>query len=324
MLRPKRIGPAPAVSQPVTQNELEGTADEFVKWTTAVGMSPETARIRRAALTRFVAWCADAGIDDIHGISHRLLEGYQLHLSGVRRRDGQLIAPGTRAAHFNPVVAFGRWIARQGMVEQDPGRRLVLPRAPVRLPSRVPTVREVSRIMAQPDTYSLSGIRDRAILETLYSTALRRMELVRLRLADCDSEAGTVLVRGGKVSRDRRVPLGARATDWIERYLREVRQELLGPRSGDFLFLTDYGEPLEKNRLGDLVRRYVVRAGFAGRGACHLFRHACATHMLENGADIRYIQALLGHSQLSTTEIYTRVSIASLRAVHQRTHPSAR
>ena len=325
MLRPKRLTvPQPRHDVVAPDNELSQCAGEFVAWTTAVGMSDETARIRRAALARFVAWCDVGSARAMDDVTHELLEGYQGYLAQYRKADGELIAPGTRAARFNPVVAFCRWMARQGKLARDPARRLVLPRAPVRLPSRVPTTREVARIIAQPDVHSLSGIRDRAILETLYATALRRMELVRLGLGDLCSESATMLVRGGKGARDRMVPLGSSAVDWIGRYLSEVRAELVGPHSGEILFLTDFGEPFGKNRLGDLVRRYVVRSGFTGRGACHLFRHACATHMLENGADIRYLQALLGHSQLSTTEIYTRVSIGSLRAVHARTHPGAR
>lgn len=322
MLRRKRVTTA-RISAPTVRagSPLFDSANEFIEWTTAVGMSGETARIRRAAMERFLAFCEAAKVNDPSGISHQLLEAYQHHLSTFRKRDGVLISAGTRAARFNPVVAFCRWIARQGRVAIDPARRIVLPRAPARLPSRVPTVREMARIIAQPDVHSLSGIRDRAILEMLYGTAIRRMELVRLRLADVSLESETVQVRGGKGVRDRMVPLGSQPAEWIRRYLREVRIELLGLQHADILFLTDFGEPFEKNRLGDLVRRYVTRSGFVGRGACHLFRHACATHMLENGADIRYLQALLGHSQLSTTEIYTRVSIASLRAVHSRTHP---
>jgi integrase/recombinase XerD len=127
-------------------------------------------------------------------------------------------------------------------------------------------------------------------------------------------------VRAGKGGRDRVVPLGGRASGWIERYLREVRPRLASGLDRGELFLTDYGEPFLRNRLGDRVRRYVARQGLPG--ACHVFRHACATHMLENGADVRFIQAMLGHAQLSTTEIYTQVSISKLKEIHAATHPA--
>ncbi len=147
------------------------------------------------------------------------------------------------------------------------------------------------------------------------------MELARLQVFDVDLVSGLVRVRAGKGGRDRIVPLGARATKWVGIYLREVRPMLLPAHCEGALFITDYGEPFAKNRLGDLVRRYLGRARIAAPGACHLFRHACATHMLENGADIRFIQSMLGHADLSTTQIYTRVSIAKLKEVHEATHP---
>lgn len=183
-------------------------------------------------------------------------------------------------------------------------------------------MREVSRILDEPRLNTPAGIRDRALMEMLYSTALRRMELAHLEVSHVNLDALLVFVRSGKGARDRVVPLGARAAHWIRRYLSEVRPLLLAPESSNALFLTDYGEKYLKNRLGDMVRRHVVNSGFPGRGACHLFRHACATHMLDNGADIRFIQAMLGHSQLSTTQIYTQVSIGKLRRVHARTHPA--
>jgi integrase/recombinase XerD len=154
-----------------------------------------------------------------------------------------------------------------------------------------------------------------------YSTGIRRLELARLKLYDVDTERGTLMVRQGKGRKDRLVPLGERACRWIDRYVAEVRPQLVREPDHGMLFVTDYGEAFEKNRLGDMVKRYMRLAGFE-HGACHAFRHAMATHMLEGGCDIRYIQAILGHSQLSTTEIYTQVSIGKLKAIHAATHPA--
>ena len=177
--------------------------------------------------------------------------------------------------------------------------------------------------MALPSSTSCSGLRDRAILELFYATGIRRTELARLCTHDVNLPGNAVVIRHGKANRDRIVPVGPRAATWLARYLIESRPLLAQP--GDItLFLTDRGEPYIKNRLGDLVKSYLIKAGFSGKGACHLFRHCCATHMLENGADIRYIQELLGHADLTTTQIYTRVSIGKLQEVHSRTHPSAR
>jgi integrase/recombinase XerD len=307
---------------PDPQTPLREAAARFVAWTVAVGMSPETARIRRAALDRFAAWCDGQAVGSPAQLTHNHLEAYQGYLAAYQKADGNLIAASTRAARMNPVLAFCRWLSRESLVEDDPGKRLVMPRQVRRLPSRVPTVQEIDEMLAEPDPLTPSGIRDRAVLETLYSTALRRMELARLELRDLNLDALLVYVRSGKGARDRVVPLGERAAQWIHRYLGEVRPLLSNGPGDRTLFLTDYGERFEKNRLGDMVRRHVVNSGFPGRGACHLFRHSCATHMLENGADIRFIQEMLGHAQLSTTEIYTRVSIGKLKDVHRVTHPA--
>jgi integrase/recombinase XerD len=167
----------------------------------------------------------------------------------------------------------------------------------------------------------LTGLRDRAILETLYSTGMRRLELTHLKLYDVDLARGTVMIRQGKGRKDRLIPIGSRACAWIQKYLDEVRPQLVIRSDERALFVTDYGEPFERNRLSDLVKKYMRHAGIA-HGSCHALRHACATHMLENGADIRFIQALLGHAELSTTQIYTQVAIGKLKEIHAATHPA--
>jgi len=166
------------------------------------------------------------------------------------------------------------------------------------------------------------GVRDRAMVETLYSTGMRRLELVRLKLTDWNAHEGVVLIRQGKGQRDRVVPIGERASAWLARYRDEVRPLLASGADDGTLFLTDYGEAFEKNRLGHRVKGYLAQAGITAPGSCHLFRHACATHMLANGADIRMIQVLLGHADISTTQVYTHVSITQLQAVHAATHPA--
>ena len=151
--------------------------------------------------------------------------------------------------------------------------------------------------------------------------AEHRMELVRLSFNNVDLISQSIHVRCGKGRRDRVVPLVPRTVAWLHRYAVDVRPRLASDVGTDAFFLTDYGVLFAKIRMGDLVKRHVVNSGFPAPGACHLMRHACATHMLENGADIRFIHALLGHADLSTTQIYTHVSIKKLRTVHARSHP---
>jgi integrase/recombinase XerD len=321
MLRAKRITPVRRPKEdPSRDSQLHLLKESFIQWTIGIGLSPQTASIRRAALDQFIRWCHGRLIDGPSAISRDLLESYQFHLSQYRKSNGDALEPSTQATRLNPLKAFCKWLVRQRIVELDPSRDLILPRLPRRLPRRVPTIGEVQAIVGFAGTASSASLRDRAMMETLYSTGIRRMELARLKLKDISVDASELLVRSGKGRRDRMVPLGATARGWIERYLHEVRPQLAAGKDCGELFLTDYGEPFGKNRLGDQLHRYVARAGLPG--ACHIFRHACATHMLENGADIRFIQAMLGHSQLSTTEIYTQVSISKLKEIHAATHPS--
>ena len=321
MLRAKRITPVRVPHEdPSNENPLHLLKESFVQWTIGIGLSPQTANIRKTALSHFIRWCHGRAIDAPAAISRDVLEAYQFHLSQYRKANGETLEPSTQATRLNPLKAFCKWLVRQRLVEWDASRDLILPRLPRRLPRRVPTIGEVHTIIGSVGSESAAALRDRAIMETLYSTGLRRMELARLKTADISFDASTVLVRCGKGRRDRLVPLGAMARGWIERYLDEVRPRLQAGLDRGEVFLTDYGEPFRGNRLGDQIHRYVARAGLPG--ACHIFRHACATHMLENGADIRFIQAMLGHSQLSTTEIYTQVSISKLKEVHAATHPS--
>ena len=178
-------------------------------------------------------------------------------------------------------------------------------------------------MLGAPNVEEAMGLRDRAILEVFYSTGMRRMELLGLKLYDLDQERGTVFVRQGKGKKDRMIPMGARAFGWVRRYLDEVRPSLsLTPDDG-IVFLTNVGLVFEPNRLTQLVRDYVDAAEIGKTGSCHLFRHTCATLMLENGADIRFIQQMLGHEDLKSTQIYTQVAIRTLQQVHAATHPAA-
>lgn len=183
---------------------------------------------------------------------------------------------------------------------------------------------EVERLLAIPNITDPLGVRDRAILELFYSCGLRRTELCRLEMSDLNGEQRTVHVRLGKGKKDRIVPVGLSAVFWLGRYLKEVRPLLCLDTRTQTLFLTGYGEAFNPDVLSRMVSGWLKQAGLKRKGCCHVLRHSCATRMLENGADIRFIQQLLGHAKLDTTAIYTEVSIKQLQEVHARCHPSAR
>lgn len=323
MLRNKRGsggGMNRAPCDPSAANLLHVYKREFCEWTLVVGLSQETARSRALTLGYFIGWAHERGIGHPGEVTRPVLQRYQRHLYLYRTRHGQPLAFGSQLARLSPVVAFFKWLTRQGHILANPAADLELPKVPKRLPKVLLSIEQVEAVINRPDTATLAGLRDRAILELLYSCGVRRGECVRLKLHEVDTERGTVMVRGGKGGKDRLIPLGARACAWVCRYLLEVRPQLLAGDT-DVLFLTDYGEPLEKSRLFQLVQRYMRQVGIA-HGGCHALRHAMATHMLEGGCDIRYIQAMLGHTKLQTTQIYTHVAIEQLKAVHATTHPA--
>ncbi len=212
----------------------------------------------------------------------------------------------------------------------NPASELELPRTEQRLPRHVLHVAEVEQVINAIDINEPTGlgVRDRAMLEALYSTGMRRGELVALRIDDVDLREGTVFIRLGKGKKDRVVPIGERACAWIQKYLYTIRPNYLEGEDTGTLFLAKHGGGMDGKQLSGIVKKAIERAALERfqdthpNAACHLLRHACATHMLENGADIRYIQALLGHADLSTTQVYTRVSILKLKEVHEATHPA--
>lgn len=322
VLRKKpRLPPRAVVADASRLNPLRAYLAAFLEWTVTTGLSEQTARIRQHALDQFIRWCDERGIGKPQDVTRPILQRYQRYLYHYRKVNGQPLTFATQATRLHPLVAFFKWLARENHILYNPASDLELPKLPRQLPKHLLSIAQVESIINQPDLETPMGLRGRAILETLYSTGIRRAELIHLRLYDVDLERGSLVVRGGKGGKDRLVPIGERACAWIRKYLTEVRPLLVIEPDHGYLFVTDYGEAFEKNRLSDMVKKYVQHAGFAS-GSCHLFRHAMATHMLENGADIRYIQAMLGHSELSTTQIYTQVSITKLKQIHAATHPA--
>ena len=280
--------------------------------------------IRNATLYlgRFVAWLGERGVEDAREVTRPMLEAYQRQLYAYRKADGHPLAVLGQHVRLTTVQGFFRWLARERHLDANPAADLDLPRVGRRLPRAVLTAAEAETVLALPDVREPMGLRDRAILETLYSTGIRRRELCALKLEDIDLERGTVFVREGKGRKDRLLPLGWRAAEWVRRYLERARGKLLAGPEDRAAFLGRDGGPITQGALGNLVHAYVKKSGIGKPGSCHLFRHAMATLMLEGGADIRHIQQMLGHARLTTTEIYTHVNIAHLLEVHRLTHPA--
>ena len=284
-----------------------------------------TVRTRGDCLRQFAQWCDDRSLMQPREITRAILERYRNHLYMRRRKDGRPLSFSSQLSHLVAVKLFFRWLTRDGRIEANPASELELPRQEMRIPRDVFSAEEAEVVLRQPNLLDPCGLRDRAILEVLYSTAIRRAELCALGIWDVDPSRGTVFVRLGKGKKDRVVPIGERALHWVERYRSEVRPLLLFDsfHAEDRLFLDLRGGPIDKDTLSGVVAGYITAADIGKKGGCHLFRHTCATLMLEGGADIRYVQELLGHASLESTQVYTRVAIAKLKQVHRATHPAA-
>jgi len=272
----------------------------------------------------FIRWCAPRALTRPTQIGEHEIEQYQFQLSHRRKDNGELLSVFSQRSALVPLRGYFRWLTRSGCLDHDPTCNMELPRPKQTLPKYVLTAHEAEVVLRQPDIGKQLGLRDRAMLEVLYSTGLRRMELANLRLSDVDRRRGLVFVNQGKWQKDRWVPISRRALDWIHRYQLEVRPSIVTRPDDETLFLTHNGLPFNESWLSTTISRYVRDANLGKQGSCHLFRHTLATLMLENGADIRFIQAMLGHADLKSTQIYAHVAIKQLKKVHRRTHPGGR
>jgi integrase/recombinase XerD len=231
------------------------------------------------------------------------------------------LAPRTVARHIASLRGLFRYLLAQGHVHEDPTAHLEASSPWARLPG-VLSQDEVGRLLAAPPTGTHRGIRDKAMLEVLYAAGLRVSELVTLRLSDVDLEVGYVRCQG-KGSKERVVPLGAEAQKWVRCYLSSARPVLARGQSNSALFLNRFGRPLTRQGFWKILRAHAHAAGIDRRVTPHTLRHSFATHLLERGADLRAVQMMLGHADISTTQIYTHVSRAHLKAVYDRYHPRA-
>ena len=277
------------------------------------GLARNTLEAYRRDLSLFATWLHQGSRGGLLEVTHTRVLEYLAHRFQARARAtsaGRLLSSLRR---------FYRLQVREGRLEADPTHQVESPRLPRPLPRALSEV-EVEALLAAPATDDLLGLRDRAMLELLYATGLRVSELVGLRSVALDAAAGVLRVTG-KGSRERLVPVGEVALDWVGRYLAEARPALLAGRRADDLFVTRRGEAMTRQMFWTLVKRHARAAGIARPISPHGLRHAFATHLLNHGADLRAVQMLLGHADLSTTQIYTHVARERLRELHARHHP---
>ncbi|NOY53018.1 MAG: site-specific tyrosine recombinase XerD [Deltaproteobacteria bacterium] len=279
------------------------------------GLADNTLIAYRRDLNHFFAFLKNEKITKLEQVDRHAVLSYQvrikrsgLQLSTVRRR-------------MVSVRAFFRFLILEGKAVTDPTENVETPKGLQHLPETL-TPADVDKLLASPDPANPLGMRDRAMLELLYATGLRVSELVGLRLADLNLEVG-YLVTLGKGSKERLVPMGDAARKKIEEYLSAGRRRLIKLKFSDILFPNRFGDPMSRQGFFKIIKKYALRAGIRKTISPHTLRHSFASHLLENGADLRSVQMMLGHADISTTQIYTHVTRERLKKVFEKHHPRA-
>ncbi|WP_404840889.1 site-specific tyrosine recombinase XerD [Alkalilimnicola ehrlichii] len=276
------------------------------------GLSERTLSAYRSDLEGYAHWLSVSGVGLLAAGRDRVLDflAYKVQAGAKARTTARLLSSLRR---------FYRWQLREGRIKEDPTARVESPKLGRPLPAAL-NEQEVERLLAAPNVEDPVGLRDRAMLELLYATGLRVSELVSLGLGDVNVRQGVVRAIG-KGDKERLVPLGEEALDWLARYVKAGRSALLAGKVSEFVFVTGRGGGLTRQAFWYRIKHYAQVAGIAKQLSPHTLRHSFATHLLNNGADLRVVQLLLGHTDLSTTQIYTHVASQRLKDLHATHHP---
>jgi integrase/recombinase XerD len=278
------------------------------------GLARNTLESYRRDVAQFAAW-----LDESHGkpLLQALAADLQRHLAW--QVESKHAKPRSTGRLISSLRRFFQFALREGLRADDPASGLESPKLPRSLPRSL-SEDEVEALLAAPDVGTAQGLRDRAMLETLYASGLRVTELVGLKTVQVSLDMGVLRILG-KGSKERLTPLGQEAASWIERYQREARPQILRARKSDAMFVTSRGGAMTRQSFWALIKRHAASAGIRHAISPHTLRHAFATHLINHGADLRVVQLLLGHADISTTQIYTHVARERLKALHRKHHP---
>lgn len=286
-----------------------------------LGYSPRTIDSVKTELRFFFDYLENETKEqDLSQLSHADLCAYQTWLCCAPSSNGEPLCVNSQQKRLWAVQGFFRYLFKEGLTLSDPSAALEKPKQRKALPRGILDARQVLALLSAPDVKTALGLRDRAILELLYATGIRNAEAITLRLEDLSLESRQIIVKG-KGGKERALPVGRITQTWLLEYLQTVRPKLAHKRSPDSVFLTCKGGAFTRANFCQMVRKRAKEAGLPSYVTPHALRHTCATHLLQAGADIRFIQELLGHASLSTTQVYTHVDISDLKKVHAAFHP---
>ncbi|HHY03797.1 MAG TPA: site-specific tyrosine recombinase XerD [Thermoanaerobacterales bacterium] len=279
------------------------------------GLSNNTISSYKRDLKKFLSYLRYKKIDDINKTNRTIIVSYLL----LMQKEGKASSSISRACAA--IKSFYHFLIRERLINEDPTINLESPKIEKRLP-RVLSVKEVSNLLNQPDTTNPLGLRDRTMLELLYATGMRVSELLSITPEDVNLDMGFVRCLG-KGSKERIIPIGTTAISFLKEYIQKARTKLLNKKNSKQLFLNHRGEKLSRQGFWKIIKRHAKNAGISKDITPHTIRHSFATHLLENGADLRSVQEMLGHADISTTQIYTHITRNKIKEVYDRTHPRA-
>lgn len=293
----------------------------FIEWMKVKGWSERTLESYSSDVKFFLNYLKDeTSVVNLLDIDNRSLSGFQSFLFNYQTKKGKRLALSSQHNKLVAVRSFFRFLFETDVLIFDPSAALHLPKKRKSLPKGVMSEKQVEKLLSQPDLSTALGFRDRTILEILYSSGIRNSELRSLTVYDADLNLLQLTIRKGKNAKDRVVPLGEIAANFIKEYLLTFRPKL-AMNETELLFISKNGLKITQANLVWIFAKYVKQAGFNTQFTPHSLRHSCATHMLRHGADIRYIQEMLGHASVATTQIYTKVEVTDLRTMHRQCHP---
>ncbi len=295
-------------------NEFDLLVDRYLNYILIEkGLSANTISSYSADLSAFIAFAIDHGLNSIEQTDSAVILKYLIELrkSGLNAK--------SRARHLVSLRGFYKFLLHEKIIPQDPTAIIDLPKTGLKLPE-VLSIEDISRLLQIPDSNKPRGIRDAAMIELLYAAGLRVSELINMKLQDIHLEAGFVRVFG-KGNKERVVPIGSYAQEKTKKYIQQARPSLLKKTTSPYLFIAWAGKPMTRQGFWKLLKKYAVLAGIEKEIKPHLLRHSFASHLLEGGADLRSVQLMLGHADISTTQIYTHVAQDHLRTIHDKFHP---
>lgn len=299
---------------------VEMLSEQFYEYLKVKAFTESTRKSYRIYLNKFLNYLKSESVVSLEEITPSIIYNYQTHLYYAQAKSGKPLSVLTQHNALVVVKTFFSFLLETDKLAMDPSSGVHLPRKPQTLPDTM-TVQEMDRLLEQPDCGTVLGFRNRAIMEVLYATGMRNSELCKLDVYDAHLDNEEIHIRHGKGGKERLVPLGEIACEYAREYLQTIRPKIVKDNKEQSLFVSKSGKRIDPTDLLLMIKTYAKQAKLEKRITPHTFRHTCATHMLQGGADIRYIQMMLGHESITSTQIYTHVEITDLKAVHRQYHP---